>query len=368
MFKTFLRDIPNKYVWLANLLFWLVLNTLATDNSYRQRLSRNPDIDLDWWAMWIGYLPWWTLWAGVAPLVFAATKQVTFNSKKPLQFVFQHCLLMLVFLVAMFWGLTIILSVVIETQDFTWSNIKMMVHYWQLSLLHIDFLVYLAIVCAGYTAHYYAQSKAQLLQNEKLAHQLVQVELQSLKSQLNPHFLFNTLNTIASLIRLGNKQGAVNALSELSLMLRKVLEHQGDQLISVQEELKFIQSYLSIQQLRFENKLIIEVDVDEHCLTAEIPFMLLQPLVENAVQHGSQMSSNQNILTLAISCQQELLIITLTNKVPKYDEHQGFGIGLKNTRERLTKLYGSKFQLTLSPLKDDYFKTSLSLPCGEPNV
>jgi len=367
MFKTFISHIPGRYFWAANLLFWLILNALATDNTYRQQLSSGNDDDIDWLTIWIGHLPWWALWAFVTPLVIAATKQVTFNTKNPLHFIYQHIVTALIFLVGLYWGLSIIISTIIETHRISWQNISIMINYWQLSLLHIDLLVYIAIVCVGYTIHYYSQSKAQALCNEKLAHQLLQVELQSLKSQLNPHFLFNTLNTVASLIRLDEKQGAINALSELSLMLRKVLEHQNDQLISMQEELDFINSYLTIQKVRFKHKLATEIDIAQDCLDTEIPFMLLQPLVENAVQHGSQLAKNQNILKLVIRRNQKYLMITLTNKVPEIDEHQGFGIGIENTKKRLAKLYNKNFKLTLTPLNDGYFETFLSLPHGEQN-
>ncbi|MBC3766906.1 histidine kinase [Neptunicella marina] len=266
-----------------------------------------------------------------------------------------------------YWALTIIMTLVFEYDGFTLTNWVSAYEMWVRSLLHIDLIVYLAVLSLGYTISYYQSSRDEQLRNENLARQLVQVELQALKAQINPHFLFNTLNTIASLIRLDKKDQAVKALTELSMMLRKVLEHQSSQLTTLEQELEFINSYLAIQQMRFENKLQVKLDIDADCLHNDIPFMLLQPLVENAVQHGSQLESDNNLLSLTIKQHFNQLKVELINKVSEKSEHKGFGIGIKNCRERLDKLYQGKFSLQLQPLENHYFKTSLLIPLGEHN-
>lgn len=209
---------------------------------------------------------------------------------------------------------------------------------------------------------YYNSSKEHAVANQELANQLLKVELQSLKSQLSPHFLFNTLNTISGLVRLDDKNSAVKALSELSKMFRKVLENQKNQLTSLATEMEFINSYLSIQKMRFENKLAFDVVIDDPCLDAEIPFMLLHTLVENAVQHGSQLESNKNPLKLSISQDDNTLYISLTNKVSTGDDHKGFGIGLNNCRQRLNHIYGENYRLVSSPTDDGSYITQLELP------
>nr|WP_241242338.1 histidine kinase [Thalassotalea sp. G2M2-11] len=229
-------------------------------------------------------------------------------------------------------------------------------------MLHIDFLVYLSVFGVGYAISYYNNAKKQADANQQLAKQLVEVELNSLRSQLNPHFLFNTLNTISSLISLDEKNTAVKALSELSAMLRKVLENQQTQLIPIRDELEFIHSYLSIQKMRFEEKLSLEINVNDKCTEDLIPFMLLQPLVENAVQHSSQLETDHNAVKLIIECDEQHILIRLINKFTHKDKHKGFGIGITNTKERLKKLYDENAQLTLTHLSDDYFETLVSLP------
>jgi len=361
MFKTFLNNLPSKYFWLANIVFWLLLNTLAATNSYR--MSLHFDRPVVWTEVWLEYLPWWGNWAFVTPLVIASTQMISFENNRKLAFAMKSLATMFLFLGG-YWLLTTIELSLINHGVVKLEYINDALTRLFLSPLHMDFLVYLAVVCSGYSYTYYKYSRREKLRNKDLSEQLLQVELQSLKSQLNPHFLFNTLNTIASLIRLDNKKSAIKALSELSFMLRKVLENQRHQLITLEQEIEFIESYLTIQKMRFEHKLVTKVDVDEDCLGFEVPFMLLQPLVENAVQHGSQLESNKNELSLHVYCQNQYVHMKLINKIPEKDEHQGFGIGLSNCRKRLEKLYHLDFQLSLTPMENGYFETYLCMPIG----
>ena len=209
------------------------------------------------------------------------------------------------------------------------------------------------------------------LYNEKNAKQLSQLnhemELSLLRSQINPHFLFNALNTAVSLIRLKRDDDAVQALAELSSMLRKILEHKNDSNSKVKEEIAFIKNYLCIQQMRFSDKLDVKISVDDNCLDLDIPNMLLHPLVENAVQHGSQLESNRNLVDLDVSRKDDQLLVKLTNKVAENDEHKGFGIGVSNTRDRLAKMYND-YCLDLHPKQGGFFETTLIIPISAPNA
>lgn len=359
MLITFLKNIPSYRFWIANILFWLVLNTVAATIAYRTGLHYEKPVS--WNGIWLEYIPWWGNWAFIAPLIIASTLTIPFNNKKIGLFVFKSIAIMLIIL-CFYWLLTTVEVALFIHNDLSIERLSKSFSRLLLSPLHMDVLVYLAVFCLGYSFSYYKHSIEQQKKNQILQQQLVQIELQSLKSQLNPHFLFNTLNTIASLIRLDSKTHAITALSELSKMLRKVLENEGQQFISLALEIEFINSYLTIQKMRFENKLVCKIEVNDACLNKEIPFMLLQPLVENAVQHGSQLESNQNQLTLTIDCDEKYLFITLINKMPENDEHQGFGIGVSNCTNRLEKLYNNDFELCLTPLENSYFKTYLKLP------
>lgn len=359
MLKEIRDNIPGRLFWFVNLIFWLVLNTLASSHTHRVNLRY--ERSSEWFDVWLTYLPWWGNWAIVAPIIVAVTAVIPFDSRKIVRFLLANVIACVV-LLSFYWGLTIIEVAYVHGEAFELALIVGVLERLLASPMHMDFIIYLAIVFCGYAFSYYRSSKLQLIENEKLQRQIVQIELQSLKSQLNPHFLFNTLNTIASLIRLDDKNTAVRALNELSLMLRKVLENDNNQIIFVSQELEFIQSYLSIQKMRFGDKFTIEIDVNDACLRNEIPFMLLQPLVENAIQYGAQLETKQNIIKLAIDCDEENLKITLTNKVSESNDHKGFGIGLNNCRKRLQQLYPGQHQLISAALDDGYYQTYLAFP------
>lgn len=359
--STLLNKLPSRKICLANALFWLVLNTFAAYYNYRMQLHYDkPAVYTD---IWLEYLPWWGNWALIAPLVFASTRLIPYKKAQLTTFIFLNILVSLL-LFFLYWFLTIIEIALIKHGTVNKTIINDAFEQLLLSPLHIDFLIYLSVFCTGYAITYYTRAKQHAVKNELLAKQLLEIELQSLRSQLNPHFLFNTLNTVASLIRLDEKNKAVKALSELSQMLRKVLENQNHQLIPLSQEIEFIESYLTIQKMRFEDKLHTTVCLSGNLHDCQIPFMLLQPLVENAVQHGSQLESNQNKLTLKVTCDDEQLSVVLINKISQTDEHQGFGIGITNCRQRLDKIYPKRYTLNLNEIDNDYFETRLTLPIG----
>lgn len=357
---------PSLSFLFFNLVFWLVLNSVASDNTHRMRLFYGRESD--YWSVWIEYLPWWTNWAIVAPIVIALVRRINIDLDLPYKFVASN-FLVLTFSMSLYWGLTLI-EVTLMQNDFHFDMQAFIVAWQHLvaSPLHMDVLVYAAIACLGFTMSYYSRSKKQAVYNQRLSNQLLKVELQSLKSQLSPHFLFNTLNTISGLVRLEHKESAVAALSELSLMFRKVLENQKTQLTSLRNEIEFINSYLAIQKMRFENKLAIVMDIEKSSLDIQVPFMLLHTLVENAVQHGSQLESDHNLLKLVITNDHQTLVVRLLNKVAQRDNHKGFGIGLSNCRKRLTHIYGDNYTLTSNETDESHYETILILPIGEPNA
>ncbi|MFC3093850.1 sensor histidine kinase [Alteromonas sediminis] len=338
------------------------MNTFAAELTYRSGRAANAT---SWLEVWLYYFPWWMPWALLTPLVIAYAQLIDRHKTSMFMFAWQHVMALLSVLV-MYLFSGIAMNLILWNKELSQSSLKIQIeNALTNSLWHIDFVVYLAILLAGYGLKSSRQAQLEKNRNAELSKQLVDIQLQSLKSQLNPHFLFNTLNTVASLVRLDRKDQAVDALNELSLMLRKVLENQSNQLIPLEQEIEFIQSFLTIQKMRFEDKLNTAVEVDFECLHEDIPFMLLQPLVENAVQHGSQLETDSNLLSLQVRCENGRLLVKLTNKVPQQDTHQGFGIGVKNCRERLRHLYHDDFTLTLTPIENGYFETFVSIPLGK---
>lgn len=362
MLKSHRFYIPSFGFLFFNLIFWLLLNSVAADNIHNMRISYGKESD--YWSVWIEHLPWWMSWAIVAPIVIALVRQINHERELNLKFVMQNALIFCASM-CLFWILTLIETLLLkkhflaDKQDFSVAAERLFA-----GALHQDILAYVAIASLGFAMSYYARSKEQMLKNQRLRNQLLKVELQSLKSQLSPHFLFNTLNTISGLIRLDHKDHAVRALSELSRMFRKVLENQKTQLTTLRNEIEFINSYLTIQKMRFENKLIVQMDVSQQSMEVLIPFMLLHTLVENAVQHGSQLESDENLLKLSVITQEQTLCIVLFNKIAQNENHHGFGIGLNNCKKRLQHIYGSNYTLYFHKTDDSHFETILILPTG----
>ncbi|GGW79585.1 sensor histidine kinase [Alteromonas halophila] len=363
MLTSLRRHFPSRLFVLSSALFWLLMNTLAADNSFR--VGTEYGRDLIWHEVWLRYLPWWGNWIILTPLTIAAIRAIDLDPRQPWQFAGKNLLLMAA-LMSLYWGLTVIEVLLLYSETgVTLAAIKEFVAELQRSPMHLDLLIYLAVASIGFSVTYYTRSKQETVRNARLSSQLLEVELQSLKSQLSPHFLFNTLNTISGLVRLEHKADAVNALSELSKMFRTVLENQKNQLTSLREEMAFIHSYLAIQKIRFEDKLDIDIHTDEAALDSDVPFMLLHTLVENAVQHGSQLESNHNLLKLRIAAHPEQLEIELTNQACQRAGHKGFGIGLDVSRKRLRHLYHRDDLLTCKETPDGLYVTHLTIPTGD---
>lgn len=348
----------NRYFWFANVFLWMAIHAVFTHIQYS--IGLDSEREQTWLWTWVGLSPWFVNWIWMTAAVFLVTKHNEDPNRPRWIKIVNHLLSMVVLLVA-YWSLSIFM------QEFLINDGGDYFHSWQRivsSSSQLDVLIYGAVLAAALGARFYHKLVEERLALKQLQSALSQEQLKTLRSQLNPHFLFNALNTVASLVRLKREKEAVSSLSELSHMLRKILENKNNSDIKVKDEIAFINSYLAIQKMRFADKLDARISVDEDCLDVDIPNMLLHPLVENAVHHGSQLESNKNLLNLEIKRTESELNIKLTNKVAVDDKHDGFGIGLSNTRARLNRLY-SNFQLELHPLNDDLFETLLAIPIGD---
>jgi signal transduction histidine kinase len=203
---------------------------------------------------------------------------------------------------------------------------------------------YVAIVIVAHALLYYRRFQEKEVRAAQLESQLVKARLQTLKTQLQPHFLFNTLHSISSLM-LTDVIAADRMMSSLSDMLRMSLENNGTQLTTLQREVEFLNVYLEIEKARFE-RLTVGFEIAPECLDAQVPHLLLQPLVENAVRHGiSKRSSPGEIQVVAKSDGNNLLLWVRDNGPGLADplaEGAKRGLGLSVTRERLLTLYGNK--------------------------
>jgi two-component system LytT family sensor kinase len=189
--------------------------------------------------------------------------------------------------------------------------------------------------------------------------------------QLRPHFLFNALNTISGLIRTGDSRGAVQMTAGLADLLRAVLRSDGTQEVPLRQELDFVGRYLRVEQLRFQDKLHTQIQADPEASDALVPHLLLQPLVENAVRHGSRDDEAENRVDIHITREADMLWLRVRDRghgptarptpEPGVPEDEG-GIGLTNTRARLRHLYGDAYRLELLPAEGGGALAEVAIP------
>jgi len=185
-------------------------------------------------------------------------------------------------------------------------------------------------------------------QQARLAAQLAEARLSALRMQLNPHFLFNSLNAITVLVRDQNNQDASRMLELLSGVLRQVLQSRKREEVTLDMELQFIKKYLAIEEVRFSDRLQIDWSIDAALLDALVPEFIQQPLVENAVRHGIGKLSDTGVIEIkAASVEGELLLSVIDNG-PGYVAAPEGGLGLTNTRARLETLFGEAAELNVS--------------------
>jgi two-component system LytT family sensor kinase len=195
----------------------------------------------------------------------------------------------------------------------------------------------------GYS--YYRRYAERDLQAARLETQLAEARLRVLKMQLDPHFLFNTLNSISALMR-RDLDAADSMLEGLSQLLRMSLAYEAHQEVSLREELDFLELYLSIQQARFRDRLTVAMDIEPDALDALVPHMILQPAAENALQHAvSSMTSGARITVAAYRANGDL-VMRVADNGPGFvaGAAASKGVGLQNTRRRLEALYAGEFQ------------------------
>lgn len=209
-------------------------------------------------------------------------------------------------------------------------------------------MVYLLAVAVTYTYYYVRRDNENQLQQSKMETKVLQARMKMLRSQLHPHFLFNTLNSVNSLMDIDVKKAQV-MIVDLADLLRKVLDWKDTQKVTLKDELSLLQRYVDIEKMRFSEDLSVDWEIDETVTDVKVPGLLLQPLVENAIHHGFSSDHLELKIKIAASRENGHLVLRVS------DDGQGFleeekeaifeqGTGLQNTRERLRTMYDKDFR------------------------
>jgi signal transduction histidine kinase len=299
-------------------------------------------------------LPFWYLWALYTPLVIWLSKRYPIERGRVIARSALHC------------GIAVVLSFVHTGARFALQPALRHLppsgdrSHWDVLLslatleLPVHLFIYLAILGGSLLFHYYRRLQRQRLTASRLSAQLADARMQALRMQLNPHFLFNALNSVAMLVRNSERDAAVDALEVLSDLLRYVLDDSTRQEVSLRRELQFIKRYLAMEKIRFQSRLEVRIEAEPEALDALVPTLVLQPIVENAIRHGVEKRAKPTTVTVGVGTDEQTLRLWISDDGPGLrgtaGAHSSLGVGISNTRRRLAQLYGDAASLDMEDL------------------
>jgi two-component system LytT family sensor kinase len=228
----------------------------------------------------------------------------------------------------------------------------------------VDIAYYWAVIAFGYGGELQRRFKNEEVRVAQLESRLIEAELKALREQIKPHFLFNTLNTISVLVRDGKNETAVTLLARLGSLLRMSLDGNHKNETTLRVEMDFLERYIEIQKARFPDRLTVAISVDEAALGVPVPWLLLQPIVENAILHGVAPKSGPGRVEIHGHVQNGSLHLEVTDDGPGVPDNRRVieGTGLTNTRERLAKIYGPDSRMTLRSRATGGISVEIILP------
>lgn len=358
--------VPSRRTVVVVLGLATVLGVLAAlqGNYLAARMGR----DVSFLQSLKSWLPDYYLWAALSPFIVALGRRWPLIRDRWIPNLSRHLLLgacfALVELLASCWIVASITAGMppADTASF-WD--------WYLRVVGVygvwGLLIYLMILAAGQAYDLYQRLQAEQLTSAELETRLAQAQLRALKMQLHPHFLFNTLHSVGVLVRKGAKDRALEMISRLAELLRQSLDNEDRQEVSLREELEFLERYLEIEQVRFGDRLSVEFDVDPETYRAAVPNLLLQPLVENAVRHGVSPSASARTVGVRARREGSALVVRVVDDGPGLPEGWSLeadeGLGLRNVRMRLARLYGEEGDLSVGPGPGGGVEARVRFPC-----
>ncbi|MGA8025545.1 MAG: histidine kinase [Bryobacteraceae bacterium] len=366
------RTLPP--VWLLILAAWLVPALLSGFDTYMQfRLHGQRS---EWrWVVFNSID--WLLYAVLTPAVFLAGRRLPLRRPNLARNIGLHAAGSLAMCVA--WaalGTLLHLAIFPTPPDASFEKTLQAFVSWVFTTLPFGVGVYFALIGIEHSFFYFAQARERETQAARLAGQLSEARLGALRMQLNPHFLFNSLNAITVLVRDRNTAGASQMLELLSDVLRQVLRSDATHETPLSTEVEFLQRYLAIEQIRFSDRLRPSIEIDPALWGAAVPSLLLQPL-ENALRHGIARRADAGVLELRARREGSKLVLTVRDDGPglpkEFDRRDAFdlnapappGVGLANIRARLSALYGAAADLDVSDAPGGGVVATVTLPYHE---
>ena len=335
-----------------------------------------------WLELYLFELPVWCTIVALSPVIFFFARRLPLLGSHSLRNTIVHVAPALVVVFAMFIGIEVLRQFVIyplvtvfdvaQTKEaityrdytLTYSLLQRVTSGFRRFALFFLFTYFAGVIFHQAVTSYRALIESQLRSSE-LESLLARSQLDSLKLQLQPHFLFNTLNTVSSLMS-RDVLLARKTLARLSDLLRQSLRDSTRHEIPLKNELEFLDAYMEIQQARFGSRLIVACDTDPFAMTALIPRMLLQPLVENSIRHGMRDGTDALVVHVRVARKDDVLRLSVYDNgrgipVDGFDE----GLGLSNTRERLERLYPGNHDLAIGEPPGGGFEVVITIPARD---
>ena len=280
----------------------------------------------------------WAPWAVLTPVLFAFARRVPLFPVRHVRPWLLHAAVLLA-IAAVHIGLWAALTIAMKPYD-AMTETRFAPYFPQTIYARLPFEIgiYIVVIAVAHALDLHSRAL-------KLEESLGAARLHALELQIQPHFLFNTLNAISSLVRAGKSSEAVTTIAGLSDLLRYTLDHTGDQRVSLQKEIAMLERYLEIQRVRFADRLEIRIDVADDARRAAVPSLFLQPLAENAIRHGVARSAAAGRVEMRAFRRDRALEIEMFNTGVLLESPRG--IGLRNTEERLRQLYGDAYRFDL---------------------
>jgi signal transduction histidine kinase len=256
------------------------------------------------------------------------------------------------------------LSLVVPEWKTNAPTLVVLTNLLNLNRFGIEILIYGFIF--GLVGIFQFQLRAQrdAMRSVELQRQLAAAHLKALQMQLEPHFLFNTLNAITTLVELGRQSQAAEMLGHLNTILKRTLERNAPEKVPLSQELEIVENYLAIEQVRFADRLRVDIKVDPAALHSLVPCFLLQPIVENAIRHGIAHCEGAGVVEASARQEGDRLHIAVrdTGVGVRAQRTPGNGIGLTNTRERLAYFYPNTYEMEAGPTRAGGFEVAIDLP------
>jgi two-component system, LytTR family, sensor kinase len=355
----------SRRAWaLGVIAVWLVLSLISASQRYADSLQTSSPADFSAFLLWS--LAIWSYWALLTPLIFRLGERIPLSRERPVLATLAHFALGFLFglsHIALFAGLGLLFG---QNRQGTQTTFLGEFGRGLRVFLYVELVFYWAILGAGIARDSYRKYRERELRSRELETQLSMARLQALKMQIQPHFLFNALNTVAMLVRNGESSRAVQMVAGIGELLRSSLGDSSEQEVPLAAELGFVRRYLSIEEFRFPDRLRVEVDVPEELLQAEVPNLILQPLVENAIRHGVAKSSLSGLVRIAARRGNGWLELSVEDDGPGlpagFEPGADHGIGLRNVRSRMEQLYGSRQEFVIQNVEPQGAAARLRIP------